>query len=97
MRMPRIPVELAVALVAVALLLLTAFETARLVTEHAALSSVRASQEPGLAEIAKVRAQLDALAGGTARLAADGNVNARAVVAEMQRQGITLRAPAGGQ
>jgi hypothetical protein len=47
-------------------------------------------------EVAKVNAQLDTLATETARLAAAGNSDARAVVDEMQRQGVTLRPPAEG-
>jgi hypothetical protein len=53
----------------------------------------KATQEPGLAEIAKVHAQLATLAGETARLAATGNTNAQRVVDEMRRKGVMLRSP----
>ena len=95
--MRRISVETVVALLAVTVLLMVGLETMQLVAQYSTLSDVRTAQQPSLAEIANVHTQLDALAGETARLAAAGNVNARAVVDEMQRQGITLRRPANAQ
>ena len=38
------------------------------------------------------RASLDALAVGTARLAADGNASARAVIEELRKRGVTVNA-----
>jgi len=95
-RRRRFSTEPALALVALALLLIAVLETAQLATQYATLSGVHADQEPSVSEVGRVRRQLDALAGETARLAAAGNADAQAVVDEMQRQGITLRPPAGG-
>jgi hypothetical protein len=39
----------------------------------------------------KLRATLDALAAATAKIAADGNANARLVVEELRKRGITIR------
>ncbi len=95
-RMRRFTTEPALALVALVLLAVAVLETAQLATQYETLSGVRVAQEPSLSEVGRVRRQLDALAGETARLAAAGNSDARAVVDEMQRQGITLRPPAEG-
>ena len=95
-RMRRFTTEPALALVALVLLLVAVLETAQLATQYETLSGVRVTQEPTLSEAGRVRRQLDALAGETARLAASGNADAQAVVDEMRRQGITLRPPAGG-
>jgi len=92
--MRRISVEAVVVLLAATVLLMAVLETMQLVAQYSTLADVRTAQQPSLAEIARVHTQLDALAGETARLAAAGNANAKAVVDEMQRQGITLRPPA---
>lgn len=89
--------EAVVALLAIAVLLMTVLGTTQLVVQYSTLADVRAAQQPSVIEVAKVRAQLDTLVTETTRLAAAGNANARAVVDEMQRQGITLRPPAAGQ
>jgi len=95
-RMRRFTTEPALALVALVLLLVAVLETAQLATQYQTLSGVRVTQEPTLSEAGRVRRQLDALAGETARLAASVNADAQAVVDEMRRQGITLRPPAEG-
>jgi hypothetical protein len=41
-----------------------------------------------------VRASLDAVATATAELAAGGNANARAIVDELAKRGITIERPA---
>lgn len=85
-----LPLALAVA----ALVLLLALQATGLVRDRMALSGVRAAQDAPLAQAAKVRQQLETLGGETARLAQEGDVAAQAVVAAMQRQGVTLRPPA---
>jgi hypothetical protein len=95
--MRRIRIDAVVALLAIAVLLMTVLGTTQLVVQYSTLADVRAAQQASVIEVAKVRAQLDALVTETTRLAAAGNADARAVVDEMQRQGITLRAPAAGQ
>jgi hypothetical protein len=95
-RARRFTTEPALALVALALLLVAVLETAQLATQYETLSGMRAAQGPSLSEVGRVRRQLDALAGETARLASAGNAGARAVVDEMQQQGITLHPPTEG-
>jgi hypothetical protein len=69
-------------------------ELVRLTGQREDLQLMHASQDRALEEAKKVRAQLEALAGGTARLADQGNPNARALVEKLKTQGIGLKAPA---
>lgn len=89
--------ELVLTLVALAVLLNAAFDTMRLAAEHAGLYAIHVAQEPPIQEIVRLRGQVETLAGETALLADSGNANARAVVEEMQRQGVTLHPPSGGK
>jgi hypothetical protein len=70
------------------------YEVVRLTGQREDLQLMHASQDRALEEAKKVRAQLEALAGGTARLAEQGNPNARALVDKLKAQGIGLKAPA---
>jgi hypothetical protein len=58
--------------------------------ENERLRSVRASQETLLQNSQKLRASLDALASETAKLAAQGNPNARLLVDELRKRGVTI-------
>jgi len=69
-------------------------EVVRLTGQREDLQLMHASQDRALEEVKKARAQLEALAGGTARLAEQGNPSARALVEKLKAQGITLKAPA---
>jgi hypothetical protein len=84
-----LPVILAV----VSLFVLMAFETGEAIHDRGALSDLRRSQEATVQEAVKLRQQLEALAGGTAKLAAGGDEGAKAVVDQMKRQGVTLNPP----
>ena len=84
-------IELPVALIVAAFFLITAFQTERLVQEHAGLTQLRAEQQTDLEQAGKVRARFQTLAGGTTKLAEAGNANARAVLDQLKTQGITLR------
>jgi hypothetical protein len=84
-------IELPVALIVAAFFLITAFQTERLVQEHAGLTAVRAAQQISLEQAGKLRARFQVLAGGTAKLAQAGNANAKAVLDQLEAQGITLR------
>ena len=53
---------------------------------ESALSGLEAQQQTAV----KLRASLDAVATATARLAADGNANARVIVEELRRRGVTI-------
>lgn len=82
------------AVVIVTQLIQAVHELVRLTGQREDLQALHAAQERGLEEVKKVRTQLDALAGGTARLADQGNPNARALVEKLKAQGISLKAPA---
>ena len=85
--------QLPLILVVASLFLLVAFELFQLIHDHSNLLEVRDSQEQTVQEGAKLRQQVETLAGQTAQLAADGDAGARAVVEQMQRQGIKLTPP----
>jgi len=76
---------------AAAFLIATGFRTERLIQQRIEIAAFRAAQEPAVQQGQKVRAQLDQLADATARFAATGDANAKAIVEEMARQGVTLR------
>ncbi len=76
---------------AAAFLIATAFRTERLIEQRVELGTVRFAQERAVRDGQKLRAQLDQLADATARLAAGGDANAKAIVDAMGRQGVTLR------
>jgi hypothetical protein len=80
-------------LVVVALFVLMLFETAQAVHDHGALADLRRAQEPTVQQGAKIRGQLQALAGKTAELAAAGDENAKTIVEQMKKEGVTLSAP----
>jgi hypothetical protein len=84
-----LPVSLAV----VALFVLMAFETAEAIHDRGALADLRRSQEPTVQEAIKLRQQLEALAGKTAQLAAEGDEGAKTVVDQMKQQGVNLNPP----
>ena len=84
------------ALVILALVLLAGFQTVQLIRERSSLDELSAAQEPTVQEGLKLRRQLDTLAGKTAQLAAEGNASAAAIIADLRRQGITVRAPSAG-
>jgi hypothetical protein len=67
------------------------FQQLRLETET--LSGLRATQEAQFLQAQKVRATLDMLALETQKLADAGNTNARTVVDELRKRGITINRP----
>jgi hypothetical protein len=72
--------------------LMVGFQTVQLIRERGNLFELQLAQEPTVQEAAKLRQQLDSLAKKTAALADSGNLSAKAVVEEMRRQGITIKA-----
>jgi len=88
-RSPYVPLLIAL----VALLLYFAFQTAELVRARGQLAQLRDGQTAALTDGAKIHAQFDALAGGTATLAQSGNTEAKTILAEFTRRGIAFRAP----
>jgi hypothetical protein len=66
------------------------FQTYQLVGEGQQLARLRFAQEAQVEAAGKVRASLDTVASATAQLADSGNVNARILVAELRKRGITI-------
>lgn len=66
-------------------------DVVRLTATRAELTQARAQQEQPLEQARRIESQLDALATGTAGLAAQGNPNAAAIVATLQAQGISIK------
>ena len=82
-------------LLAAALVVWFGFQTYQLASESHQLTLLHAGQEAQIEAAGKVRASLDTVAAATARLADGGNVNARILVAELRRRGITINPAAG--
>jgi len=66
------------------------FQSSQLRAERAAMHDVITSQEKQVQDSKKLRDALDAVARGTAQLAAAGNPNAKLIVDELKRRGITI-------
>jgi hypothetical protein len=77
-------------LVMVTLVVWFGFQTYQLVIERGNLKTLQANQDVMFSNAQKMRAQLDAIAAGTARLAQQGNVNAAQVVNALRAKGITI-------
>jgi hypothetical protein len=84
---------LPVILVVFAFFVLLAFETGYAIHDRQALADQHRSQEQAVQEALKLRQQLEAIAGKTAQLAAEGDEGAKAVVDQMKRQGVNMTAP----
>jgi hypothetical protein len=80
-------------LVVLSFFVLMAFETGQAIHDHGALAGVIEAQDQTMLQAAKVRQQLQTLAGKTAALADSGDAGAKSVIAEMKQQGVTLSAP----
>jgi hypothetical protein len=72
--------------------LMVGFQTVQLLRERGNLFEIQLAQEPTVQEGSKLRQQLDSLAKNTVALADAGNPGAKAVIEEMRRQGITIKA-----
>ena len=75
---------------ALAIFLLIGLQTFELVRARGTLITARAAQEQTVQQSIQLRRQLDALAKGTTRLAAEGNANAKTILDEFRRQGVAL-------
>jgi hypothetical protein len=73
-----------------ALLLMLGWQTVLLAGERSALQAGHASQQQTVDNAGTLRAQLDALAADTQRLADVGNPNAALLVTELKKRGITI-------
>ncbi len=72
------------------------FQLHQLSVEFDALGAARGSQEPQLQQAQRVRKALESVANETRKLADAGNANAKTVVDELRKRGVTIN-PAGTQ
>jgi hypothetical protein len=86
------PPALALWLIVAGWLLFLAFQTVVQTRELSSLLTLHANQEQTVVNAQRMREQLDALAAGTRRLADGGNRNAQAMVEELARRGVTIKA-----
>lgn len=77
-------------LLSTALVVWFAFQTVQLVRERGELATISENQDASVADAAKVRQALDALASSTKRLADEGNANAQLIVQELEKRGVTI-------
>jgi hypothetical protein len=73
-----------------AALVWSVFQFYQLRLEHGTLTTLRANQDTLFGQSQKVRSTLDALATQTKRLADGGNANAKLVIDELRKRGITI-------
>lgn len=66
------------------------FQTFQMLRERQALQMAYASQQQTVDNAAKLRGSLDAIAADTQRLADSGNPNAKLLVDELRKRGITI-------
>ena len=81
---------LSLLLAGLALLGWLAFQAQQLYMERQLLQTAYASQQQTVDNAGKLRASLDVLAADTQRLADSGNPNARALVDELKKRGVTI-------
>ena len=79
-----------ICLLAVAMVVWSGFQASQLYQERSSLATLRSNQETTFRNAEKMRAQLEALASGTQKLATAGNRNAQSVVSALQQRGITI-------
>ena len=85
--------SLALAFVVLSWFIWVAFQTTQLTRDRYRLNELRAGQDAPVQEAAKIRAQLEGIAGDTAKLAAQGHAGAQAIMAELQKRGIRIDVP----
>jgi len=93
------PLLIPVFVLASAVLLWVLFQSYSLFNERQALLAAAAQLAPQAETATKVRASIDSIAAGVKRLADGGNANARVIVDELARRGVTINpnsAPASG-
>jgi hypothetical protein len=79
-------------LVIIGLLIGSVTQVYQLFSERSTLQTLLANQAVPYAASQKLRTQFDAIATGTQRLSDEGNPNARRVVEELRKRGITINA-----
>ena len=71
-----------------------AFQATLLWRDHQVLQASHAGQQQTVDNASKLRGSLDTLAADTQRMAEAGNANARLLVEELRKRGVTISAPA---
>ncbi len=66
------------------------FQTSQLIQEKESLATLRANQDKQVEDSKKLREGLDGLAKATLALSNRGNANARLIVDELRRRGVTI-------
>ena len=84
-------------LLALAMVGWLAFQSMQLLREREQLTAIESSLQPQEQNAAKLRGSLDAVGTATAKLAAAGNANARVIVEELRRRGVTINPNEGGK
>ena len=77
-------------LIAIALVIWTGFQTIQLFKERKYLSAVIVDQAQTVDQSQKLRTQLDSIAKTTLQLAKQGNPNAKLIVEELRKRGVTI-------
>ncbi len=78
-------------LISLTLLVMALSHTFQLMQERRTLQNLIGDQDGAVAESRKIRQQLDSIASGTAKLAAQGNPNARQIVQQLEQRGIRIK------
>jgi len=86
--------SLALALTIVSLLIWFGFQTTQVVIERNNLGALKANMDGAMQDSQKLQTQLHSLISKTAELASQGNAAAKAVVDELEKKGIPIKAAA---
>jgi hypothetical protein len=79
-----------IGLLIAAVLVLSGFLLYQAIADRAALLATIAGQEKPLQQASQIKSQLNALASGTAKLAAAGDAGAKDIIEGMTKQGIRI-------
>jgi hypothetical protein len=83
--------EVALALLALAFLLMEGFQTYQLIRENDNLAKIRETQDPTIQEGQRVRKLLESLVSKTTQFAEAGDAKAKAVMDDLRRQGVSFK------
>jgi hypothetical protein len=83
--------QLPLLLLALAFLGMLVFQTVEIVLDRGRIATARQNQEQSLSDGVKLRQQLATLTTRMAQLADGGNANAKAIVEQLRREGITIK------
>jgi hypothetical protein len=86
--------DLPLGLTLVALLIWFGFQTTQVIVERSNLGALQANLDGAMQESQKLQSQLHSLITKTAELADQGNAAAKAVVEELEKKGIPIKAAA---